>query len=221
MGAVTKEQWSKEQGFESQWWGDCTNTFGEESKQIAYSKAMGIFPGPWRGGDHWPIYNFSGKKVIDIGGGPVSMLLKSSVGSGTVVDPCNYPDWVGHRYAAHKITYVRAAAEDYLPKQDSKKFDLALIYNVLQHTIDPELIIRQTCRVAHALAIFEWVDTPPHPGHPHTLRSAELESWIGGQTGTHLWLDEQYNEIGKLSKSPVRQHAWAGYFNLGDYDGGI
>lgn len=215
MGAVTKQQWSKEQSFESHWWGDCCNTYGEETKQIAYAKAMGIFPGPWQGGDHWPVYRFDRKSVLDIGGGPASMLLKASFGKGVVVDPCNYPDWVGARYSQRDIIYIRSPAEEYLPNQASNKFDLALIYNVLQHTQDPELIVREACRVADALAIFEWVDSPAHPGHPHVLQSDSLEEWIG-QQGRHLWLDEQYNEITKTSKSPVRQHAWAGYFQLGD-----
>lgn len=210
---LTRQDWSKEQAFEADWWGDCCNTFGEELKQLAYARVMGIYPGDWRGGDHWPVYDFGGTAVLDVGGGPNSMLLKAdNFTFGVVVDPCSYPQWVSGRYAIHDIVHRRELAEDELPRFQDQAFDIALIYNVLQHTLNPERIVREMTRVAKRIHLFEWVDTPPHPGHPHTLRSEDLASWLPAGEGRHVWLDEQYKEIRASSRSVVRQHAWGGRF---------
>lgn len=210
---LTRGSWSQEQSFEANWWGDCCNTYGEETKQLAYAKVMGLYPGDWRGGDHWPVYDFAGIAVLDVGGGPSSMLLKAERFTfGVVVDPCPYPDWVTQRYAIHDIVHARELAEEYLPQFQDDGFDIALIYNVLQHTLNPEKIVREMSRVAKRVHLFEWVDTPPHPGHPHTLRADELESWLRPGESRHVWLDEQYEEIGEDSDSVVRQHGWGGVF---------
>jgi hypothetical protein len=60
-------------------------------------------------------FGAAGKKIADIGGGPVSMLLKSAgLGAGSVVvDPLGYPDWVLSRYAAKGIQYVQMRGEDW------------------------------------------------------------------------------------------------------------
>jgi len=211
---LTRSRWERDiQKFEAHWWGDCANTYGEETKQIAYAKVMGMDPGPWKGGDHWPIWDFSSDKVIDVGGGPSSMLLKSRVFLGVVVDPCPYPDWVAARYDAHGLAYVREPAEDYLSGAPDGTYDVAFPYNVLQHTLSPQLICREMRRVAKQVRIFEWVDLPAHPGHPHELHADELTEWLGGGGDTrHVWFDETYNEIGPESDSPVRQHGWGGVF---------
>jgi len=61
------------QDFEADWWGSCANTYGEESKQIVYARLMNLSPQNLDG--HWPVYDIDGGSVLDIGGGPSSMLL--------------------------------------------------------------------------------------------------------------------------------------------------
>src|SRR5271169_3785444 len=81
-----------EHKFEKNYWGDCTNTFLEEQKHFVQAKLMGItIKGSGFEGD--------GKRILDIGGGPVSMLLKvKNLKLGMVCDPIRYPDWVYERY---------------------------------------------------------------------------------------------------------------------------
>lgn len=212
---LSRRSWERDiQKFEATWWGDCCNTYGEETKQLAYAKVMGLEPGPWRGGVHWPVWDFAGLSVLDVGGGPSSMLLKSRFDRGVVVDPCTYPLWVAERYAVHGVEYHREPAEDDLSTFADNEFDVALIYNCLEHTLDPERITRQMARVARRVHIFEWVEEPPHPGHPHELHADELAGWLGGNgDARHVWFDELYREIGASSKSPVRQHGWGGVFD--------
>lgn len=212
--ALTRAQWQAEhQHFESGWWGDCCNTYGEETKQLrAYAPVMGLSWFPWRGGDQWPKYEVTGS-VLDVGGGPVSMLLKvpDLARGSVVVDPCSYPDWTLQRYSEHGIEVQVAPAEDVLPHLEAGSFAEAWCYNVLQHVLDPELIVRQMRRVAQRIRIFEWVDQPAYLGHPHELKGDALAEWCGGE-GTDVWFDEQYAQIGPESYSPVRQHAWGGVF---------
>lgn len=158
-----------------EWWGDCINTFAEEAKQISYAHRMGIPYTSERA--KWPIYDLAGRSVIDIGGGPVSMLLKAVNGSRrTVADPGNYPDWTKLRYMVAGIELKQIKGEDI---SGVKEYDEAWIYNVLQHVDDPALIVANARRIASTVRLFEWVDLPPHPGHPHELTKASLEAWLG------------------------------------------
>lgn len=168
--------WDDDQEFERGWWGDCTNTYTEEGKQTVYARRMKI---PILAGEgKWPCYDLGGKSVLDVGGGPVSMLLKG-INRGeecAVLDPCEYPHWVSARYMEAEITYYRQPAEEMV----QGGWDEVWIYNVLQHTQNPEEIIRRAKLAAPRLRIFEWIDTPASPGHPHTLTRVKLNSWIGG-----------------------------------------
>lgn len=164
----------KEQEYEKAFWGDCTNTYDEEQKQYVYARYMGL----WREGYGFDLGN---KSVVDIGGGPVSLLLKCrNLGMCTVVDPLPYPKWTQARYSIKGITVNVVRGESFR----GRGYDEAWIYNCLQHTDDPGLIIQNAKEAANVLRIFEWIDIPPHPGHPHQLTEESLNHWLGskGQT---------------------------------------
>ena len=182
---------NEHQEFEASWWGDCANTYGEETKQLTYAHRMGLQVVPAEG--HWPVYDMAGRSVLDIGGGPASMLLKCrDLGPAMVLDPCPYPDWVSRRYSSHDIMDLRATAESQggriLPplrapgdtRPNSPFWDEVWIYNVLQHVEDPEKVIQLAVASANSIRIFEWLNTPPTLGHPHTLYANQLVSWITG-----------------------------------------
>lgn len=176
-------EWEHHQDFERKWWGHCGNTYGEETKQIVYAKLMGL-AFSHDGNSPFSI-NMTGKSVMDIGGGPSSLLLKCHLDHGVVVDPCEYPEWVAKRYEAAGIGFIRQAGEDIPDDARAEYFDEVWIYNVLQHTQDPERIIKNAMRCGKVLRIFEWIDIPAHEGHPHMLTEANLNAWIGqaGSTG--------------------------------------
>jgi hypothetical protein len=179
--------WQEHQQWENNWWGDCINTFAEETKQITYAHRMGLVNQPDWG--HWPRYDLQGKSILDLGGGPASMLLKTVNGDRlTVVDPGNYPTWCMERYAVAGIDYLRREAEGFVA---AAPFDECWIYNCLQHTIDPEEVVAVARKSARVVRLFEWVFIPPCPGHPHELRPELLNAWLG-TTGTV----EQMNENG-------------------------
>lgn len=160
--------------FDAEWFGSCANTLHEEQKQLVYAPRMGLLAS--KNGAHPPTFNLSGRSVVDIGGGPVSLLLKCvERGRCAVVDPGPYPQWVYERYLECGIEYVCDRAENF----SGDVFDEAWIYNVLQHTDDPEVVVRNACKAALTVRIFEWIDIEPYDGHPHMLTEADLNEWLG------------------------------------------
>lgn len=169
------EEWRIAQANERAWWGNCLNTYHEEEKQLKYAEKMGL---KVVGIDKTPYaFDMEGKSVLDIGGGPTSILLKCANVKGVVVDPLEYPDWVRMRYQTAGIEYRQGKGEDI----DATGFDEVWIYNVLQHADDPERIIQNARKAGRVIRIFEWVDTPPNPTHPNELKADTLDQWLGGK----------------------------------------
>ncbi len=182
---------SEDEKFESDFWGSCTHTLEEELKHFVYARLMGlqwVGSGPKLDNYGWDV---GGKKIFDIGGGPVSMLLRTvNLGRGVVVDPLKFPPWVYERYKANKISaYIQPAETADRMVAGPRLYDEVWIYNVLQHVTDPAKIIANAKYLAPVLRIFEWIDLPVYPGHPHSLSQAKLEEWIG-QKGQTVFLNE-------------------------------
>jgi SAM-dependent methyltransferase len=185
--------WGDHQALEASFWGSCANTYGEETKQFLYLNRMGFKPyhdgvGPFA-------FRGEGKSFLDIGGGPVSCLLKfRDAIRRVVIDPCDYPDWVSARYEQEGILYQRTAGEDCA---FVGCFDVVFIYNCLQHVREPDVIINNALKALKPtgeLHMFEWVGVAPHPGHPHMLTPHNLEAWTStiGKTETFNGENECY-----------------------------
>lgn len=155
--------------FERDYWGDCCNTFDEDQKHYVYARLMGLQQ------QHYS-FDVHNKNILDIGGGPSSILLKTTnLMSGKVVDPIVYPQWTLMRYNHKNIAVQVGPGEDV----NETGWDEVWIYNCMQHAIDPEKIIHNALNAAPVLRIFEWIDVPAHDGHPHELTEASLNKWIG------------------------------------------
>jgi 2-polyprenyl-3-methyl-5-hydroxy-6-metoxy-1,4-benzoquinol methylase len=178
--------WARAQESEVAWWGDCVNTYQEESKQRDYALRMGLTAIERQG--RWPVYDLGGRAVVDVGGGPISLLLKcEGRGHCCVIDPAPYPEWIRRRYEAAGIAYVRCPAEALEPTAIG--YDEVWIYNVLQHVKDPREVVARAKMLAPVLRIFEWLHVEADETHPHTLLESELNMWIG-QKGTSGFLPE-------------------------------
>ena len=204
--------WEKAQKWEQSWWGTCVNTFGEEEKQLLYANRMGLRAFH----DRKSPYNFDmgGKSVLDIGGGPCSLLLKCTNVAGYVIDPilAKTPKWVLQRYAEADIDVDSySTGEDFYDmsglRPSGEAFDEAWIYNVLQHAQDPALVIATARKVARLIRIFEWIDTPTNEGHPHTLTESQLNEWLGGE-GKVAMLTGQANCHGKCYYGVFPTESW-------------
>jgi len=157
-----------EQDFEIEYWGNCANTFDEDQKHYVYARFMQM-----------PQIHYSfdakNKRILDIGGGPSSMLLKcKNLKEGKVCDPLTYPEWTKLRYEGHNISV------DVLKGEEVREegWDEVWIYNCLQHVESVEKIINNAKRAAPVLRIFEWIDIPPHDGHPIQLTKELLDNAI-------------------------------------------
>ena len=152
------------------------NSYYEEEKQLIYASKMGLTLTP---NEYTPYrIDMESKRVLDIGGGPVSLLLKCFNVEGHVIDPLPVPLWVKDRYESQGIELHMIKAED-LPEDNFA--DEAWIYNCLQHTDNPKDIIDAVRKVAKIIRIFEWIDTPINDGHIHTLTESKLNKWLGGE----------------------------------------
>jgi len=194
--------WKQDQKFEKDWWSNCANTFGEELKQTVYAKKMGLIP-EWDYG-HYPVYDMKGISVLDVGGGPVSMLLKCKNVKGVVVDPCDYPQWVLNRYTECGIAFVNKPAEEI---ETNNVFDEVWCYNVLQHTMDPEKIVENMRLCSKVIRVFEWINEPVSEGHPQLLTEEKLNDWFGGQ-----------GKVEVLNESGCHGTAWSGIFAGNHYE---
>lgn len=201
---MSDEHWHDAQHDEKAWWADCVNTYWEETKQLEYAKLMGIHFTPDERGPY--SIDLHGLSVLDIGGGPASLLLKAiNPGKLVVADPCEYPNWVEQRYKAHGVGYIRAMGEDLGKTVFKDKFDEVWMYNVLQHTDNPGKIIKNALNAltkTGRLRFFDWVNTPTNTAHPISLTGKKLESWLG-----------QSGQVVSMASSGCYGDAFYGVFN--------
>jgi len=200
-----QDEWKKAQEFETDWWGDCLNTYGEEEKQIFYARKMGL---RWFHNGKSP-YNIDlgGQSVIDIGGAVSSLLLKCvNRGVAIVADPMPIPDWAHDRYASGVIEFLNRKGEELGTLKSLPKVDEVWIYNVLQHTDDPALICKNARKLGKIVRVFEWIGIKDEHGHPHELTEKKLNEWLGGEGRTE-----------KLSLPTLRGTCYYGIFKGDSY----
>jgi 2-polyprenyl-3-methyl-5-hydroxy-6-metoxy-1,4-benzoquinol methylase len=178
--------WKKAQAWEADWHNNCANSLNEELKQLAYAVRMGLTFTK----DPKTPYNLDlqGKSILDIGGGAYSLLLKAvNFKRAVVAEPIDHPKWVIGRYESMGIEFWNIPGEEldksnkYFLTRNLEVFDEVWIYNVLQHTLDPDKIVSNARKLSKLIRIFEWVDTPINVGHIHTLTEENLNKWLHGE----------------------------------------
>ena len=178
--------WERAQDWELDWHGDAVNSFHEEEKQLVYAARMGL---KFVQSPKTPyVLDMKGATVIDVGAGPYSLLLKAiNFAAAFAVDPLmdRFPQWVRERYLAHGVQPVTATGEEmFLPKADE-----VFLYNVLEHTQDPQAVVKNALRHCGTLRLFEWIETRPNMSHPHVQTAELLDEWLG-QKGRVEYLNQ-------------------------------
>ena len=173
--------WNEDQEWEKDWWGNCQSTgYAERTKQLdTYAPRMNLDLRYDSQGAHV----YTSGKILDIGGGPVSLLLiAEGWDKAVVVDPCDYPEWTEVRYKNMNISLFKEQGERILqiPEIADEIFDEVWIYNVLQHVDDPCKVISNAKKVSKLIRVFDWLDIGVTPGHPHNLTESEMNAWLGG-----------------------------------------
>lgn len=179
-------KWKQAQEWERSWWGNCQNTLAEQLKELVYVEKMGLhFSLDRRKGTPYEI-DMEGVSVLDVGGGPISILLMCKNVKGKIIEPLEYPSWVYERYKTANLKYEVIKAED-MKEED---WDEVWIYNVLQHVEDPRKVIENSKKAGDLIRIFEWIDIMPSSGHIHTLTEKKLNEWLEGEGKTEIFHGE-------------------------------
>jgi len=118
--------------------------------------------------------------ILEIGAGPQGLLTRYGAGTRKVaVEPLalTFADVDG--YARAGATLCQMPIERWHTLNAAEHFQEVWMTNVLQHVIDPALVL--WIATAHALErirIFEWVDEPISVVHLHSLRAAEIDEGL-------------------------------------------
>jgi hypothetical protein len=170
-------------------------------KQLIYADRMGL---KLIGSRTTPYVLDVRGRILDIGGGPCSLLLKCSRTTiAKVVDPLQYPQWVYDRYWEAGIEVEIKKAEQIT----EYGFDEAWIYNVLQHVDDIRRVISAALNSARIIRIFEWLETDRNEGHINELHAAELDHLFGG-----------VGKVEHMTINPCVGLAYYGIFRGDSYD---
>jgi hypothetical protein len=174
---------------ESIYWDRYASEIGTLSCQEDYMKILDIY------NDYWSKYggidlDFRNKNIIDVGGGPTSILLRGNGGSkrtseelknswtqtgsvkslnvGVVIDPLNVAEYVKIRYEHFGVRFINEPAENIDKFYNERNFfDDCIIYNCLQHVINPLEILDKVSKVSKVIRICEPINVPTDEMHLH------------------------------------------------------
>lgn len=199
---MQKYSWQEAQVYEKDWWGNCINTLFEEEKQLIYADRMGL---DLVGSEKTPyVFDLKGASVLDIGGGPTSILFKCiNFQNSTVIDPLPMPKWVIDRYSIAGIKLIQQKGEEPI----KGVFDLIIGTNLLQHTENPVKVVNNVLQASKIIKWFDWIETGISDGHIHNLHEKELNKWFGGE-----------GKVEKFQQRPLYGTAWYGTFLGKHYD---
>lgn len=166
---ITRERWEQAHKGEQEAWKSISERSVEEmeSKESAYTR-------------HAPVMfllrdDIKGKRILDIGGGPISILLHFDTYNSLVVDPILPAPKFIENYLRHGINFFRGKGEDYLTDWTDEKFDEVWLYNCLQHVQSPSFILYNLRQVAPILRISEPMGTGTDLLHPHRFEKESFE----------------------------------------------
>lgn len=205
MTRPEKETWIKAQGAELNHWNHPGIDEHEFSRQpITFNVALGL-----------NVSDLEQKTILDIGGGPCSILLHSlnfKKPETTVVDPiyslhAEFKDRLNDikkRYSNAGITFVNQMAEEFLLSlQDDYKFDEVWIYNCLQHVHEPEKILINALKHTKVLRLAEYINCPTDTAHLHKFEESWFEDKIK-QSGIKVAYKAQRTWLMPETTYPVR-----------------
>jgi hypothetical protein len=160
MSAVSLARWQEAQAAERAWWSPTPARAAQIAAGHAWLRELlAILP-----------VALDGVSVTDLGGGAVPIVGHPDLPlvRRIVVDPLVVPGWPAPTVPLERVV---AAAEDY----HGDVTDEVWGYNVLQHVRDPGAVL-STARThaAERVRWFEYVGTPIHTIHPHTITARWL-----------------------------------------------
>lgn len=168
MTAITKQRWMEAQ-------------VEEKAMHDNYSFDEGL--GIWRDSfdKHVKIlgmdYNVGPKTILEIGcAGFPGLYLCDGYTKGYLVEPMPSDNLQRCLRERPNLELIQAPMEEAVLPEG---IDEVWLFNVLQHVIDPDLIIKKCKEVAPVVRFFEPIDWPTCSFHPHTFTLEYFENAFG------------------------------------------
>jgi hypothetical protein len=163
MGSITIERWKEAQQAETKYHRDpkekLLKIYRDSYRQ--YFKYVGL------GND------LQGKKIIEIGPAHIPALYFCTNYEGVIIEPME-SEILRDITIEKNIRLIKEPAE-YV---DLKGYDEAWLFNVLQHVIDPDLLIYNIKRSVKLIRFFEPVNMGTAPQHPHAFTINDFINWF-------------------------------------------
>lgn len=177
----TRDPWAVAQEREREYHLNIPLREHEAAKRKHYAHGMGI---DWN--------DLDGKRIIDIGSGPESLLLGvTDLKAATALDPLRFADNDEALYEQLGIARLIQPAEELQPP--AELYDEAWIYNCLQHVQSPERVLVQAARAAKRIRIWEWCNIPTDQLHLHVLTAERIRAtmqavgWVAEAEAQGRW----------------------------------
>lgn len=190
--SVDRTRWENGQPQEAQHWlhenPDMLLSGELHGQVVGYAKYLGLedeylidknHDFKYYGSDYhkYPRYDLRGKSVVDLGGGPTSLLLRcTNFSEAIVVDPLPVPDSVKQRYKEKNIKLLQIPAEDFIY---DKVYDEVWDYNCLHHVMDPVSILKNAMANCKTLRIYEILHTRIDPMHHYSFTKEYFDQILG------------------------------------------
>ena len=183
---MSNKEWIDANSAESDYWEIFTCELETFKHQETYIDVMGIRNDYFHAPDN--SLNLSGLNVLDVGGGPSSILLRTNnlkgnqhegVKTGVVIDPLRIIDYHKIRYDYYGIKFINDQAENIdLYYNEMGYFDECFIYNCLQHTLDPIKILDKVSLLSKRIRIAEPINVPVDNMHLHMFTEKYFEQYF-------------------------------------------
>lgn len=188
-----KEAWKIANKDESIFWEIFSCEVDTLKHQEIYMDAMGIRQDYFYGPDN--SLNMSGLNVLDVGGGPASILLRTNnnlpnrphdgLKHGVVIDPVIITEHQKMRYQFHDIQFIQDQAEN-IDEYFTEKgyFDECIMYNCLQHVEDPIAILDKITYLSKRIRIAEPLNVPTDHMHLHMFNEKYFDDYFSQERFT-------------------------------------
>jgi hypothetical protein len=152
MNGISLERWQQAQVAEAKYHKDPLDKLLSNYKE-SYRQYF-----KWLGIEH----NLNGKKIIEIGCANIPALHFCTNYTGVIIEPLP-SDILQSLVKDMPVTLIKDPAE-YV---DLSGYDEVWLFNVLQHVIDPKLLVENMKKIAKCIRYFEPVNMGTCVHHPH------------------------------------------------------
>lgn len=123
--------------------------------------------------------DFKAKTIMEVGAGPYGAVLmcKGNFGRAVVVEPLidRYPLFIRELYKKNNVEVIVNAYE----LEEPGYFDETWLFNVLQHVICPEEILKKASKASSTIRVFEPIGWGTNIEHPHFINKSTFTTVLG------------------------------------------